>query len=71
MERQEVRVYYYNGHNTMSVDKHLAIDIKKTEDYIEIVAEELLDNSEGEDIYVEHLRYTYPRTKIIKVVEVI
>ncbi len=62
--RTRVHVHYYNGHSTISIDKHLVVHMEKDENYVTIVAEELL-----EDCNTEMLRYIYPRSKIIKIVE--
>ena len=63
VDRNTVRVHYYNGHDTKSIDKHIAVHIEKNENYVEIVAEEF------ENFESTFRRYTYPRTKIIKIVE--
>lgn len=62
-----VHVHYYNGHNVIVADKHIVKHMEMDANYVIIVAEEIKDDNILGDL--EYFRYTYPRTKIIKIVE--
>ena len=63
MLRSIVHVHYYDEHNTISTDKHMAVHIEKNKNYVEIVAEKV-ENDE-----TNYYRHTYPWTTVIKIVE--